>query len=191
MKMTNEIEEWYYDPNFLPKKSADNYLEILMEETPWQQKEFNFGGKPINMPRLVAWYGDKNAAYKYSGIVNYPLPWTSTLLEMKWGIEDFTGHIYNSVLLNYYRDGNDSISFHSDDEPELGEYPNIASVSLGAEREFIFMHKGTKAKRKLILANGSLVNMYGECQKYWQHSVPKTKKDVGPRINLTFRNIVK
>lgn len=140
---------------------------------------------------MSAWYGDENAVYTYSGIRNEPLPWTDALLECRQKLGEVTDEIFNSVLLNQYVDGHHGMGWHSDDEPELGHNPLICSLSLGETRCFSMRHKFDKSQRgiKLPLSHGSLLIMEGQTQKNWQHSVPKTRRTVGCRINLTFRNI--
>ncbi|MFZ2007839.1 MAG: alpha-ketoglutarate-dependent dioxygenase AlkB [Stellaceae bacterium] len=167
-------------------------LERLIAEIPWRCEEVVMWGRRLPQPRLTAWYGDAGASYAYSGIQLHPLPWTPILLDIKSRIEAAAGATFNSVLLNYYRDHQDSIGFHSDDEPELGEQPVIASLSLGAERTFILKHKVLKriepVRRRL--ASGSLLLMKGDTQRCWRHGVPKEGRPCGPRINLTFRQII-
>ncbi len=142
------------------------------------------------LPRLTAWYGDEGKSYTYSGIEQHPDPWTPTLKLIKSKVEEILEVTFNTVLLNLYRDGKDSVSWHSDDELELGENPIIASVSFGAVRRFSLKHKISKDyKIDLDLPNGSLLLMKGETQHFWQHQIAKTSKSVQPRINLTFRMI--
>ena len=151
-------------------------------------------GRRMPQPRLTAWYGDAGASYAYSGVELHPLPWTPVLLDIKARIEKTTGSSFNSVLLNYYRDHRDSVGFHSDDEPELGERPVIASLSLGAERTFILKHKKLKGMQEtpcaFAPASGSLLLMRGDTQRCWRHGVPKENRPCGPRVNLTFRKIL-
>lgn len=168
---------------------ADSSFQRLMEEIEWREETISMFGKTMLQPRLLAWYGDSNATYRYSGIDHNPLPWTSTLTSIKARVEEVAGHAFNSVLLNLYRDGNDSMGYHSDDEPELGNQPVIASLSLGAERKFNMKYKTTQELLSIPLEHNSLLIMKGDFQKEWKHSVPKTKKEVGPRINLTFRKV--
>ena len=147
-------------------------------------------GLTIPQPRLIAWHGDPEASYSYSGLTVQPTPWTTLLTSLKAKVEEVVpGFPFNSVLLNLYRNGKDSIAWHSDDEPELGENPTMASVSLGAVRKFSLKHKVTKEVHDINLASGSLLVMAGRTQTYWMHQVPKTKRPVGERINLTFRCI--
>lgn len=178
-----------YNHGFLVPKDADEYFALLRGETPWEQRSIRIMGRTIPQPRLIAWFGDK--PYTYSGLtVNPDTPFTPLLSLLRAKVELATGASFNSVLLNLYRNGNDSIAWHSDDEPELGPNPTIASVSLGATRRFNLKHKTTQETRSLDLAHGSLVLMSGTSQAHWKHSVPKTKALVGERINLTFRNLV-
>jgi len=142
------------------------------------------------VPRLLAWYGDPEARYRYSGLEHQPLPWTPLLAEIRTRVQEACGRPFNAVLLNYYRDGNDSMGWHSDDEPELGRDPLIASLNLGGTRRFDLRRKGTtRIGHSLELGDGSLLVMGGQTQHHWQHQVAKTRKPVAPRINLTFRLI--
>lgn len=173
---------------------ADNSgtLQQLIAETPWQQREITLWGKTRLQPRLTAWYGDSGKHYTYSGIRHAPLPWTKLLLELKTQVEHHSGEHFNSVLLNYYRNEHDSMGMHSDDEPELGPEPVIASLSLGEERTLCFKHKTRRdlQRYRLRLPSGSLLLMRGQTQAHWQHGIDKERKPCGPRINLTFRSIV-
>jgi alkylated DNA repair dioxygenase AlkB len=167
----------------------EHLLERLMAESPWRQEEITVYGKAYRQPRLSAWYGD--LGYSYSGIRLEPEPWTSTLLDIKARIEKLAGHEFNSVLLNYYRDQNDKMGMHSDDETELGRQPVIASLSLGESRTLLLRHKTRKdlATIKLPLSSGSLLVMRGDTQHYWRHGINAERAHCGPRINLTFRTI--
>jgi alkylated DNA repair dioxygenase AlkB len=177
-------------PNFFSEAERDRYFTALQETTQWRQDKIRLFGKTYDQPRLVAWYADAGKVYTYSKITMQPQAWNATLLAIKHRIEAFTQLAFNSVLINYYRTGQDSMSWHSDDEPELGRNPAIASVSFGAERVFHFRHKSTSDKVKIALPNGSLLLMQGETQHFWQHQIPKTKREIDPRINLTFRLIL-
>lgn len=178
-------------PHFLEKAVSDKLFLQLKESVVWRSEEIKIFGRWIMQPRLTAWYGDEGKTYRYSGIEMKPLHWTPFLLEIKNKVEKQCGVSFNSVLLNYYRTGADSMSWHSDDEPELGKNPVIASVSFGADRMFCLRHKKEKSLQvKLKLTPGSLLMMSGETQHHWQHAVPKISKTVGERINLTFRKIV-
>jgi len=147
-------------------------------------------GKRIITKRKVAWYGDQPYKYSYSKSTKTALPWTKGLQSIKLTVESLTHNSYNSCLLNLYHDGSEGMGWHSDDEPELLEDGAIASISLGAERKFIFRHKETKEKIELFLHSGSVLLMSGACQRRWLHRLPPTKKVHRPRINLTFRTIV-
>jgi alkylated DNA repair dioxygenase AlkB len=150
-------------------------------------------GREVTAPRLTAWFGDPHASYVYSGVRHDPVPWTPTLADLRARVERATEHAFNSVLLNFYRDGEDSVSWHSDDEPELGAQPVIASLSLGATRVFQLKHKrrADLARVDIELSHGSLLLMSGNCQSHWKHQIPKRRGRTrpGPRINLTFRRV--
>jgi len=174
------IQKW------LPAKKADVYLAQLLKY-PWHTEQLKLFGKWVIVPRKVLWFGDKDTEYFYSGKQHTPLPWREPLIELQKRLDFFAP--FNSVLANYYQDGNDYMGWHSDDESELGEQAIIASLSLGASRRFIFRHKTSKHKIRLMLEHRSLLLMYGKCQDQWQHSLPKMKKIHDERINLTFRYI--
>jgi alkylated DNA repair dioxygenase AlkB len=174
-------------------QSYDKLLRELIDNIAWRQEEVTIYGKRHLQPRLSAWYGDKELDYCYSGITMQPQPWSQTLLNLKARVESLAAQDFNSVLLNYYRDHRDSMGMHSDDESELGKQPVIASLSLGEERTLIFRHKYRKDLNtiKLPLPSGSLLVMKGATQSYWKHGINKQKQPCGPRLNLTFRNIIK
>jgi alkylated DNA repair dioxygenase AlkB len=172
-----------YDESFLSSEIADRYFTALRDECKWEQKPGIFGHM---QPRLIASYGDPGITYRYSGVDNVALPWTSTLLEIKSKIEAVQGS-YNYCLLNRYRSGSDSMGWHADDEPEMGNI--IGSLSLGATRKFRIRHNITRETQKFLAGHGTLIIMAGTMQQFWQHEVPKTKQLVGERINLTFREI--
>jgi len=163
-------------------------LARLIADTAWREETVVVYGKRHLQPRLSAWHGDK--AYRYSGLNLAPLPFTPLLDTIRQAVEAVTGRQYNSVLLNYYRDGRDSMGMHSDDEAELGSEPAIASLSFGATRTFILRHKTTKETVKLPLSDGSLLFMAGAIQRHWVHGINKTSKPTGARVNLTFREII-
>ena len=163
-------------------------LERLLAEIDWQQDTARIMGRQVALPRLTAWYGD--AGYRYSGIDNPPRTWLPLLLELKQAAETIAGSAFNSVLANLYRDGKDSMGWHSDDERALGRDPVIASLSFGAIRRFRLKHKRNREQRLgLDLPAGSCLVMAGTLQHHWQHALPKTARPVGPRVNLTFRLI--
>lgn len=176
---------------FFSHAESDKFFHALLNDIFWKQEKIKLYGKEVDIPRLTAWYGDSGKSYSYSGISMMPAPWTDTLLEIKERVDREARVRFNSVLLSLYRSGQDSLSWHQDDEPELGEDPVIASVSFGATRSFQFKHKARKELRKVSidLTHGSLLIMKGPTQRYWVHQVPKTPRSVGPRINLTFRVI--
>lgn len=181
--------EYIYISNFYEKAKADEYLKTFSENTQWKQESMNLYGREIMFPRLTAWYGDSDKPYSFSGIKLDPNPWSQELLEVKSDIEPLSEVEFNSVLLNKYRDGNDSISWHTDAEKELGQNPIIASVNFGAERTFQLRNIESRERIDITLKHGSLLIMKGELQHFWQHQVPKTKKVLTERINLTFRVI--
>ncbi len=182
--------EVYLDREFFTADESDTLLADLTAHIAWEQKAIQFMGKHVMQPRLIAWYGDEGKSYRYSGLTVQPLAWTPTLLMMKARVEAVAAMTFNSVLLNLYRDGQDSVGWHSDDEPELGTNPVIASVSLGATRNFQFKHKHEPdLKLSVELTHGCLLLMRGTTQHFWKHQIPKTKKVSAPRINLTFRVI--
>jgi len=186
-----DTDLWLYQQVELGQ-SYGELLSELIDNTEWRQEEITIYGKTHLQPRLTAWYGGKESIYSYSGITMEPQPWNQTLLNLKARIESLVGQHFNSVLLNYYRDHRDSMGMHSDDEPELGKQPVIASLSLGEERTLLLRHKCRKNLNtiKLPLASGSLLVMKGSTQSYWKHGINKLKHPCGPRVNLTFRSII-
>ncbi|MBK8252889.1 MAG: alpha-ketoglutarate-dependent dioxygenase AlkB [Polyangiaceae bacterium] len=181
------VEEW------LSPEEANATFQALMTEVPFEQKEIVIAGKRILQPRLVAWIGDENAVYTYSGVTNKPLPWTAMLLRLRKRVEETCAQPFNSVLANLYRNGVDSMGLHSDKEKELGKNPVIASVSLGATRRFQLRYCGKNKpadNRDFELSNGSLLVMRGTTQHYYRHGIPKQPAIFAPRINLTFRRIL-
>ena len=173
------------DEAFLTPDVADHYFIELRDHCQWEQKPGIFG---YMQPRLIASYGDDGITYKYSGVENVALPWTSVLSEIKERLEVVQGE-YNYCLMNRYRSGTDSMGWHADNEPEMGNV--IGSLSLRATRKFRIRHNVTRETKTFEVGHGTLIIMAGTMQDYWQHEVPKTKKKVGERINLTFRKIVK
>ena len=177
-----------YFPGFFAGRDADRLLDELSEGVPWAQETLTLYGRKVLTPRLTAWHGDPGTAYTWSGITMEPHAWTPALAEVKGAVEPVCGVVFNSVLANLYRDGRDSVSWHADDEKELGREPVIASVSLGATRKFRMKHlRDREARAEIELHHGSLLVMRGPTQRHWHHEVPKTAKPVGPRVNLTFR----
>lgn len=178
----------YHGP-ILSVKEADRYFCALLADLPWKSDEVVIFGRHIQTARQVAWFGDSAYSYTYSGITRQALPWSIELRELKEIVERISSATYNSCLVNLYHDGNEGMSWHSDDEKELDRDAPIASLSLGAERKFSFKHKRTAATTSLLLDHGSLLMMRGPTQTHWLHSLPKSKKVTAPRINLTFRTI--
>ncbi|MEZ6126788.1 MAG: alpha-ketoglutarate-dependent dioxygenase AlkB [Planctomycetaceae bacterium] len=173
-----------YKKAFLSGELSDRYFVDVRDNCSWEQKPGIFGHM---QPRLTASYGDEGVTYRYSGTVNVAQPWTPTLLAIKRKIEAVLGR-YNYCLLNRYRSGQDSMGMHADDEPEVGSV--IGSLSLGATRTFRIRHNETKETITFPAGNGTLIIMAGTMQQFWKHEVPRTKKYVGERINLTYRQIV-
>ncbi|MBC8044920.1 MAG: alpha-ketoglutarate-dependent dioxygenase AlkB [Rhizobacter sp.] len=180
-----------FHERFFGENESNRFYQELYSTTRWRQDEIKIYGKKLPLPRLTAWYGDEGKAYTYSKIQMLAEAWTSPMLAIKSRIEIAAGVRFNSVLLNLYRDGRDSMSWHSDDEHELGINPVIGSVSFGESRRFIFKHKikTNLPKVEVELSNGSLLIMQGRTQHFWVHQVPRTAKPIDPRINLTFRII--
>ena len=169
----------------------DLMLQKLGEQTKWRQESVRIYGKEHQQPRLVALYADSGKRYDYSGITMHPLPWTDLLREIRRRIEDCTDSTFNAVFLNLYRDHNDSMGFHSDDEKELGKNPVIASLTFGATRIFRLKHKSEKelSPVKVPLEAGTVLLMKGRTQHFWKHGINKQTEPCGPRINLTFRTL--
>ena len=167
-------------------------LQDLIEQTPWRQEHITLFGKTHPQPRLVTWFGEPGAAYTYSGVTHEPLAWTAQLRALRNLVSDLCGTPFNSVLLNYYRDGRDAMGLHADDEPELGRRPVIASLSLGATRRMYFRprQKGGDTRLDLDLPGNSLLVMSGDTQENWKHGIRRTRTPCGPRINLTFRRML-
>jgi alkylated DNA repair dioxygenase AlkB len=173
-----------YDEAFLSPELADSYFAEFRNSYSWEQRPGVFGHM---QPRLIASYGEPGIVYRYSGRDNVALRWTPILLEIKQKVDAVKGR-YNYCLLNRYRSGQDSMGMHADDEPEMGNV--IGSLSLGATRTFRIRHNKSKETRSFQVGNGTLIIMAGNMQQFWKHEIPKTKDNVGERINLTFRQIV-
>ena len=182
--------EVFYFENFLKEQLAMQFFQELDKNISWEHDEFFMYGKRIITKRKVAWYGSKAFQYTYSNRTRTAIVWNQKLLEMKNILESKTSENFNSCLLNLYPEGSDGMGWHSDDEKELRPLATIASLSLGSDRKFSFKHRLTKETVSLTLQNGSLLLMKGSTQKHWLHQLPKTKKIIGPRINLTFRSII-
>jgi alkylated DNA repair dioxygenase AlkB len=176
-----------YYPHFLAGPEADALFAALQKGVAWKQEKGRFGRL---FPRLTALYADRGVVYTYSGVTYPSLVWTSELDAIRRRVEGAAGAPFNSVLLNRYRDGSDSIGWHADDEPELGVNPIVPSISLGAERRFVLRQKKRGTRLEYPLRHGSLLVMAGTLQHHWLHSLPKCAAPAGERINLTFRNIL-
>jgi len=176
--------------NFLKKDQADFLFNNLYNEIDWKQEKINFMGKVSPIPRLTYWFSKENKEYTYSGIRVLPVPYSKVIQRLSDLVEEKSGYEFNSVLLNLYRDGNDKVAWHADDEKSLTDTINIASVSIGAEREFQFKSKhNPEEKEEILLTHGSLLIMHDPVQQHWLHQIPVRKKVNKPRINLTFRYI--
>jgi alkylated DNA repair dioxygenase AlkB len=165
-------------------------FEALMRDVHWQQHQLKIFGRQVAAPRLSAWHADPGCRYRYSGLSLEPLPFSAAMSEIRRRAEELAGQAFNSVLLNLYRDGADSMGWHSDDERELGPAPLIASVSLGATRRFVLRRRDARGESLGIeLHDGSLLLMLPPLQRFWQHALPKTRRLGKARINLTWRHV--
>ena len=183
--------EAFFHPDFFSVEEADRYFKGLQEGLAWLQEPIWMFGKQILQPRLTALYGDPKVRYGYSGIAMEALPFTAVLEKIKVRLQEFTNQEFTHVLCNFYRDGQDSMGWHRDNEPVLGRNPTIGSLTFGATRSFQLRPYGKKEpKLSLELSHGSLLLMGGESQHFWEHQLPKTKKVLAPRINLTFRKLI-
>ena len=180
-----------YEPRFLAGPDADELLARLLRSSDWEQLRLRIFGREVPAPRLSAWYGDPGATYAYSGVVHEPRPWPAYLAGLRQQLCVRLGVRFNSVLANLYRDGRDSVGWHSDDERELGEEPVIASISLGARRRFQMRLRAEGGEIVAFeLEHGSLFAMWGSTQKRWKHRVPRSARCGAARVNLTFRCIL-
>ncbi|WP_170843603.1 alpha-ketoglutarate-dependent dioxygenase AlkB [Luteibacter sp. UNCMF331Sha3.1] len=178
-----------FAPAWLEASEGDRLLAHLLASLPWEVHRIRMFGRVVDSPRLSAWMGDEGAVYRYSGTRFVPHPWIPELLALRDRVAAACGVPFNSVLANLYRDGADRMGWHSDDEPELGAQPVIASVSLGAERTFRFRAKAGGEPTAIALTHGSLLTMAGDTQRLYKHELPPRKRVSDPRINLTFRHI--
>lgn len=196
-KISNRSVEYFQENDSLDWKNtnwsslSDQDLDkIKFTNIMWKHDKIKLYGKEIPLPRLTSWYGDKGKDYTYSGIMSKPNQWNDGLLYIKNQIEKIANVKFNSVLLNWYRDGEDHLNWHADDEKELGKNPVIASVNFGEKRDFVIRRNDDHSKKITIpLSHGTLLIMRGELQHFWQHSVPKRKNVVGSRFNLTYRRV--
>jgi len=178
------------EEDFFNSADSNKLLKKFISELPWESMIIKMFGKDTKIPRLQCWIGDKGCEYRYSGKQLNRQIWSQDLIMIRKKIYKELKIDFNSVLANYYRDGKDSMGWHSDDEKELGPDPTIASISFGSERDLVFRNKITKETIAIPQTNGCLILIDGKTQKNWQHSIKKTQKVIGPRINLTFRNII-
>ena len=178
------------EENFFNSNESNILLNKLIKNLSWESMMIKMFGKDLMIPRLQCWIGDEGCDYKYSGKILNRQNWSKELMLIRKKIAKETKTDFNSVLVNYYRDGKDSMGWHSDDEKELGPNPTIASISFGSERNLHFRNKITKETISIPQTHGCLIVIDGRTQKNWQHSIKKTQKIIGPRINLTFRNII-
>jgi alkylated DNA repair dioxygenase AlkB len=189
-----EIEDGVFEywPGFLDPEEASSYFAALQSRIDWHTPRVFVCGRWIDSPRQSAWYGDRGAVYRYSGTLNEPIPWLPELKTLRERLNHFCKNQFNSTLANHYRSGNDSMGWHSDDEKELGPDPVIASISLGGARRFLLRHRRRQdlPTHEIMLENGSLLVMRTGSQGTWRHSIPKTRRAVAPRINLTYRHIM-
>lgn len=169
--------------------SWEAVLQQLIDEVPWEAHTIRMFGKEYPQPRLVAWFGDPGSEYSYSGLKMNVRPWTPLISQLREIAQEHAGVVFNSVLVNLYRDGNDKVSWHRDNEPELGNTPTIGSMSLGAPRRFKFRHLDSRDVVEVVLPPGSMVIMSGLSQSCWEHEVPRQAAVKEPRINLTFRQV--
>lgn len=177
-------------PAWLPSAHADTLMDALLAQVPWEIHRIRMFGRWLDSPRLSCWMGDADAHYRYSGADFAPHPWAPAVQALRERLQLACDGRFNSVLLNCYRDGRDSMGWHSDDEPELGARPLIASLSLGAPRRFLLRRRDDPAQKfEYLLGHGDLLLMRGHCQRDYQHALPKTARVSGERINLTFRQI--
>ena len=184
-----DAEVLFYPSLFSPLEST-TFLAGLIAEVEWEEASIVMFGKSVKVPRLLAWYGDEGKTYSYSSLTHVAKPWLPILRTIKTRLEAVAEVSFDSVLLNFYRGGQDSMGWHSDDEPELGPAPVIGSVSFGATRSFQFKHKQRPdLGLSLPLTDGSLLLMRGPTQHFWKHRIPKSSKVTEARINLTFRVI--
>ncbi|WP_018970850.1 alpha-ketoglutarate-dependent dioxygenase AlkB family protein [Rubritalea marina] len=182
--------EVWYRAEALDAQCGDVWFAALLADEHWSNDVLMMFGKEVTTARQVIWYGDAGLSYRYSGVTKHAIPWSDTMLEILDWVEHVTGERFNSCLLNRYQSGDEGMGWHSDNEPELGEEPVIAALSLGAERRMRFRHISSKETAAIDLVHGSLLVMRGSTQERWQHCIAKTKRINEPRVSLTFRRVV-
>lgn len=190
LNLAHEDGEVFLLRAFYKPHHADSLYKALLQQLDWQEETLQFAGKKHLAPRLVAWYGDPEAVYRYSGVNHRPTPWTKQLLSIKSDLEQQLDVNFNSVLANLYRNGSDSMGWHADKEKELGDMPKIASLSFGQPRLFKLRHNQSNKALDILLHSGDLLLMSGTLQQHWRHCLPKSKQTKLPRVNLTFRKII-
>lgn len=181
------IAETLYVPGFLAPRQADALLEEVINAADWQQERFPMFGRPVVAPRLTAWYGEPGATYRYSGVDRPARTWLPPIRNLATQVANAVGWRFNYVLVNRYRDGNDMLGWHADDEADLGEMPVLAAVSVGAERVFRMRSRGGGASMGNVLGHGSLLVMWGNSQRDYKHCLPRTRRPVDERLSFTFR----
>lgn len=179
-----KLIEGFYDP-----EACRRFRHHFVYAHAWPENRYTYSGRQFILPRLQTWHADAGIRYSYSNNLLQTQPWTDVLSEIRARVETFLGHSFNAVLVNHYRNGEDHVGWHADNEPELGESPVIASLSFGAERIFAYRHKSTRATGQLLLRNGSLALMQAGFQQDWLHSIPPDRQVSEARINLTFRQV--
>lgn len=185
----SDARVYLVDP-FLAPEEAGAFFDALLRGIRWRQDTIKLWGKVHDVPRLQQWFADEGMVYTWSGIRMEPEPWSASLERLRARLQEALGLRFNTALANLYRDGNDTVGWHADDEPELGDAPVIASISLGATRDFVLRHRTrTELVQSISLSHGSLLVMEGETQEHWKHCVPRRKRVHAPRINLTFRYV--
>ena len=178
-----------YAQNFMETQQANEFFKLLTQQLPWQLDDITVYGKTYPQPRLTCLFGHEGKPYKYSNIIMKPQPWNALMMALKERVEEVSETVFNTVLCNLYRDGQDSNGWHADNEASLGQNPTIASLSFGASRVFSMKHNTSDERFKITLTHGSLLVMKGPTQHCWKHAILKTKQKIGPRINLTFRTL--
>ncbi len=172
---------------------SDAWMAALVKELSWHEESYSMFGRTVLAPRLVAWHGDAEARYRYSGVEHTPMPWTERLSTVRSAVQRKTGLAFNAVLANWYRHGADRMGWHTDRERELGPTADdrqIASLSLGGRRRFLLRNEGTREVHEFVLGRGDLLVMRGATQEMYKHSIPKTTKEIAPRMNLSFRCVI-
>ena len=181
------VAETLYVPGFLNRDYADGLFARVLDDTPWQRERFSLFGRPVTAPRLTAWYGDAGTTYRYSGTTRLAEPWTAMIRSLAAKVAEALEQPFNYVLVNRYRDGDDMLGWHADDERDLGPSPVIAAVSIGAERMFRIRPRQGGSSVGHVLGHGSLLVMWGASQRHYKHCLPRTRKLVGERLSFTFR----